>query len=316
MQKMVETMQDAQTAKVGILLFEGFSNLCLANAVEPLRAANTLSRRRLYDWQFLSLDQGTIRSSSGLPVQAERLSDSGDMLVVMPSYGHKVHDTAQCRRALRRAAANWKVLAGLDTGSWLLAASGLLEGATATSHWDILTELAEAFPSINVSNGRYVIDGKRVSSGGATTTLELMLELIRRAHGATLSLEVAALFMFGERDPATDPRFRQTTHRLVRAAAALMRRELEEPRDIASIARSLGTSRRNLETVFKQTTGQSPSRVYRNIRLAEARRWVEETNQGVAEIAVRCGYADPAAMTRAFKAQHGLTPRDLRARHA
>ena len=106
---------------------------------------------------------------------------------------------------------------------------------------------------------------------------------------------------------------RETPNRLVRTAATFMRRELEEPRDIASLARSLGTSRRNLETVFRQATGQSPAQVYRSIRLAEARRLVEQTRQGVAEIAVRCGYADPAAMTRAFKAEHGATPRDLRA---
>lgn len=302
-----------KTKHIALLLFPGFSALCLANAVEPLRAANSLARQRLYSWSFLGLQQDTIQSSSTMPVETQALSgQTGDYLFVMPSYGHLDHDTPQARRALRAAANRFGTLVGLDTGSWLLAAAGLLDGHTVTSHWDVLDTLEETFPDLTVSRARFVIDGNRASCGGATTTLDLMLALIEHHHGAPLALEVAALFMYGERDPRTDPDRRLPDHQAIRAAAALMRRNVEAPLRIGEIATTLGMGQRALELAFKSQTGQTPARLYRTIRLAEARRRIEQTRDSIAEIATRAGYADAAAMTRAFRAEFGETPTALR----
>lgn len=296
---------------VTILLFSDFSNLCLANAVEPLRAANTLARRDLYRWSFAGLAPGRILSSSGLPVQISlKLSDarSGDFLFVMPSYRHKEHATAGCMRTLRAARARFGLIAGLDTGSWLIAAAGLLDGRRATIHWDELTAFAETFPEVAVSEDRVVIDRDVASCGGATTTLELLLELIERDHGAALGLDVAALFMHGERDPKLDPTLRLSDDQIVRAAAAIMRRNLETPIRIADLAAALGLSQRALETRFRRSKQKTPASFYQLIRLAEARRLTEQTTLSIAEIADRCGYENAAAMTRAYKACFGATP--------
>lgn len=298
-----------------MLLFDGFSNLCLANAVEPLRAANTLARRTLYDWRFLSLGAEPVHSSSGLPVQATPLSSQskGAYLFVMPSYGHEALATPQTARALRAVATRFDTLVGLDTGSYLLAAAGLLNGHRATCHWDILTAASEAFPDVTFTEDRFTIDRNRASCGGATTTLELMLELIERRHGAALTLEVAALFMYGERAPSFDPDQLIPTHRSVKAAAALMRRHVEDPLGIDEIAASLNLSRRALELAFQTHAGNSPGQLYRAIRLSEARRRLEQTRDSVAEIALRSGYRDATAMARAFKAEFGMTPSAARA---
>ena len=314
------------TRIIAILLFDGFSNLCLANAVEPLRAANTLSGHVLYRWQFVSLSDAIVHSSSDLPVQPTRLADfgpdfgRGDYLFVMPSYGHRAHATPQCARALRAAAPRFEALVGLDTGSWLLAAAGLLDGRRATSHWDILTSLAETFPEVTVTEDRYLIDGDRLSCGGATTTLELMLDLIARHHGADLALQIGAMFMYGERASGQRaerhdrdvPAGRLSAPPLVRAAASLMRRHVEVPLSMAAIAKELNISQRGLEAAFHASTGQPPSMLYRKIRLAEARRWIEHSAISIAEVATRCGYKDASAMTRAFGRAYGVTPRALR----
>lgn len=302
-----------------MLLFDGFSNLCLANAVEPLRAANTLARAELYQWRFLSLGSAPVRSSSGLPVQATPLSSpqigphSGAYLFVMPSYGHEALATPATARSLRAAASRFDALAGLDTGAYLLAHAGLLDGRKATCHWDILGQAAEAFPDVTFTEDRFIIDGNRASCGGATTTLELMLELIERRHGAALSLEVAALFMYGERAPNLDPNHLIPTHRTVKAAAALMRRHVEEPLTIDAIASKLILSRRALELAFQAHAQMSPGQLYRSIRLSEARRRLEQTRDSVAEISLRSGYRDATAMARAFKAEFGISPSAARA---
>jgi transcriptional regulator GlxA family with amidase domain len=299
-----------KTKSISMLLFDGFSNFCLANAVEPLRAANTLARAPLYTWSFLSLGAEDLASSSGLPVTPQPMTSGhkGDALFVMPSYGHLALATPRTARALRAASHRFDLLVGLDTGAYLLAHAGLLDGHRATCHWDILDEAAEAFPQVRFTQDRHVIDGKRASCGGATTTLDLMLTLIERDHGAALAIEVAALFMYGERDPLTDPHRLVPTHRKIRAAAALMRRNVERPLPLGEVARGVGLSLRGLEAAFRTHAALTPARLYRSIRLAEARRRMEQTRDSVTEVALRAGYKDATAMTRAFKAEFGMTP--------
>ncbi len=302
--------------QIALLLFPNFSNLCLANAVEPLRAANTLSRRPLYQWHFVGLEPGPVLSSSMLPVTPEMaLSDlpGADYLCVMPSYGHRDFARPSILRRLRAAARRCDNLVGLDTGSLLLSAAGLMEGYRATSHWDVLTEFEETYPEVDVVTDRFVIDRNRLSCGGATTTMELMLELIARHHGPMLSLDVGALFMHGER-PGAGPYLPGVAgDRVVRAAAALMRRHLEQPLPIPEVARRLALSQRGLEHRCMTAAGRSPQSLYAVIRMAEAYRLVQDTALSVAEIAGRVGYGDASAMTRSFRREFGLSPRQLRA---
>jgi transcriptional regulator GlxA family with amidase domain len=230
----------------------------------------------------------------------------------MPSYGHTAHATPATLAALRACAPRHQMMVGLDTGSWLLGAAGLLDGYKATSHWDILGSLAERFPNIDVVEDRYVIDRNRASCGGATTTLDLMLALIGRAHGATLALNVAALFMHGERDPRLDPQARLPDDRILRAAAALMRRHIEQPLALSEIAKRLHMDQRRLQRICKEKAGTTPAQLYQSIRLAEAQRWLAQSRISVAEVAYRCGYGDATAMTRAFRRAVGQSPSQYR----
>ncbi|WP_299935276.1 GlxA family transcriptional regulator [uncultured Pelagimonas sp.] len=304
-----------KTRKIGVLLFEQFSNHALANAVEPLRAANSLARQNLYDWQFLGIENGTVTSSSGLPVTPDNTLTNhpgGDLLLVLPSYGFRDQGTPQTLRALRAARTRFKQIAGLDMGSWLLAKAGLLDGQRATIHWDELIHFAERFPEVEVREDRYIGQGPILSCGGASTTMELMLDLIGQHHGTMLRLEVAALFMHGERDPAEIAPVRMGDNQVVQAAVAIMRRTTEAPLPLEAIAKRLGLGLRAMEKHFISATGQSPRSVYLSLRLGVARRLVEQTRQSVTEIATRCGYEDPSALTRAFRREFGMTPRDMR----
>ena len=114
------------TQRFNVLLFDGFSNHCLANMVEPLRAANTLSRQPLYAWRVQSLDGQPVQSSSGLRVTPDAAlgQEAGDVLVVMPSYGFLRLDTPQVMRVVKSAARHHRKLAGLDcTPSTILSGS-------------------------------------------------------------------------------------------------------------------------------------------------------------------------------------------------
>ena len=297
---------------ISVLLFESFSNHCLANAIEPFRAANTISRKPLYSWQHVSLDGGTVTSSSGLPVATLSWAEAdprGDYLFVMPSYGFQDHASSRMGRLLRAARPRFGTLVGMDMGAWLLAEAGLLEGRKATLHWDEFNAFAERFPDVDAVEARFVVDRDLCSCGGASTTFELALELIKRHHSPMFALEVAALFMHGDKLDLQDPYKRLSADALVRSATALMRRTIEQPMPIHALAGQLKVDQRSLEEKFRAEVGMTPLAVYKAIRLREARRLVELTRLSVAEIAARCGYQNSSAMTRAYRQEFGLPPR-------
>ncbi|MGR3291393.1 MAG: GlxA family transcriptional regulator [Paracoccaceae bacterium] len=301
--------------RLGILLFDRFSNHCLANAMEPLRAANTLLGREVYQWDFLSLNGATATSSSGLPVSVNSAlaeAEPGEFLFVLPSYEFRDFVTPATIRSLRRAARKFKIIAGLDAGSWLLAAAGLLDGRRATIHWDETDAFREAFPDVDVRRSRLEIDGDLWTCGGAMTAFDLALRMIADTHGEALRLEVAALLMSGEIETQGGGLQVRPRSQLVFTAVAVMRENLEEPLSIPQIARQVGLSARKLEALFAADLGAGPQKAYRRIRLLAARRFVEQTGLSVAEIAVRSGYADPSALTRALREEFNTTPRKMR----
>ncbi|MDA5095049.1 helix-turn-helix domain-containing protein [Aliiroseovarius sp. KMU-50] len=298
---------------IDFLLFDRFSALCLANSVEPLRAANDLTGKRLYSWRFLTLDGKTVRSSSGMQVTAdERLTDArGDMLVSLPSYEYRSHATPDCRRALAAAARRYPVMAGFDTGAWLLAHAGLLDGFRATIHWEELGAFEEAFPEVEAVRERHVTDHSRITCTGALAAFDLTLDRIGAAHGAALRLEVAMLFMAPGAAPSVAPPIAKS--RTVGRALSAMRASIEEPVSLPEIARRAGCTLRELEQRVRTELGEPPSAIYRRIRLISARKGVLETNLPIAEVALRAGYENASAMTRAFKNEFSATPQQMRA---
>ena len=312
MQKWKNQTQEPQ--QIDVLLFDDFSALCLANTIEPMRAANRLLGWPAFHWRFLSLDNQSVTSSSGMSVSAHETFGAarGAMLVVMPSYGFADQANIETTRALREAAKRYDVIAGFDTGSWLLAAAGLLDGKTATIHWEELDRFAEAFPEVQALRQRSVTDGNRLTCSGAQAAFDLMLGIIAQRHGAALRIELASLFMSPERDTPQDVPMAQS--RAVELAVQMMQAHIEEPRSIGAIATAVGRHQKDLEQRMRAELGASPRQVYRRIRLLAARKLLREQAIPITEVALRVGYQNASAMTRAYRIEFGCTPRDERNR--
>ncbi len=296
-----------------LLLFDQFSNHCLANTVEPLRAANTLSQRTLYEWRFCTMDAQPVRSSSGMEVTPHvALGDArGSSLVVMPSYGVRALDHPNVIRPLARALARYDMLIGMDTGSWLLARAGALSGRRATIHWDVLDSFAEAFPDIDTVRDRFVVDGTRLTCSGAMAAFDLVAHLISEHHGPLLALEVAQLFMSHEATarPLNTP---IRAGRTVTRAIAIMQAHLDQPIAISTLARNLGCTQKTLEARVREAMQMTPQALYRRLRLNHALALLQGTDQPISEIAGRCGYDTPSALSRAFRATFDRTPSAVR----
>jgi transcriptional regulator GlxA family with amidase domain len=310
------TKTPSAPVRIAFVLFDSFSNLCLANCLEPLRAANTLGGRAAFAWQILTPGGAAVHSSSGLQVLPHgALSElsAADYVFVLSSYDYERHDGPETRRALVRAAARADTMVGLDAGPWLMAAAGLLDGRRATVHWDLIDDFAETFLEVRAERAHHLRDGPVMTCAGAMAALDLTLETISAHLGTAMRLDVEALFIHGEPPVGAPGEAEGARDPMVRRALALMREHLERPLPLAALARRLSCQPRTLDRRFRAGLGAPPGRVYRHLRLAAARRLIAETRLGIAEVAVRCGYDSPAALARAVRREYGRSPRALRA---
>lgn len=320
MNKLISTSSSPQS--FCFLLLPQFSNHCLANALEPLRAANMLSGKILYRWQLCSLAGDSVASSSGLEIRTPfRFAETknSDVLFLLSSYDYRRQTTPALTRMLQQKARTFAVIGGLDTGSYALARAGLLDGFRATIHWQEMEVFEEAFPRVKAVADRFVIDDNRITAGGATTSLDLVLHLIGDQHGEGLRLDVASLFIYDRPHPGGDPQRISPfstppgNSSAVARAIAVMESNLEEPLAIGEICRRANCNQRELERRFQSALAATPVSYYRHVRVAAARRMVFETDRRVAEIAVRTGFGSASALTRAFRQHYGDTPRHVRA---
>ncbi|MBC8267673.1 MAG: GlxA family transcriptional regulator [Rhodospirillaceae bacterium] len=311
------------TEHLGFLLLPKFSSLCLANALEPLRAANLIAGRPLYQWSLYSPDGKDVISSSGIttgPIKSLTEARDVDALFVVSSYDYRRQISKTLRRDLVGLSRHVSILGGLDTGSFILAEAGLLDNYLATIHWQELEKFEEAFHDVATLSDRFVIDRNRITAGGATTTLDLMLHLIRASHGEALRLEVAALFIYDGTHVAEDPQRPPPPIDSLPFPAdigpviALMETNIETPLKIGDIARRLGISQKKLERRIRRILNTTPVAYYQHIRLSAARSMALETVMPISEIAVRTGFSSASALTRAFAQHFSITPSDLRRR--
>lgn len=301
------------------LLFDGFSNMVLASAIEPLRAARDLSGKRLFSWQLVSLDGGPVTSSSKISIAVDLPLDrvgATDALVLVSGYGMRNLMDRESAQIVRRKVRGLPIIAGLDTGSWLLARIGLLTGRQATIHWMERDSLAEAFPEVAVVSVPYVRDGTYITCAGATGVLSWSLDLIGAKGGDALRFDVANMFDRENRENGSQAKpdlpDRLTDHALpdaLRRAIRAMRETAEQPVALSQIAERAALSLRSMDRLFHRHLGLSSGGYYRQIRLSHARALATETNLSLAEIASRSGFASPATLARAYRIQFGETVR-------
>jgi transcriptional regulator GlxA family with amidase domain len=307
--------------KVTLLVFSGSSIMCVASAVDPLRAANRIAGETLFDFRLVSVTGEAPVTTCGLPVAVAGRFDPAektDILAVVAGFGTQNYATAALLAGLRRATRSVRAVGGIEAGTWLVARTGLLDGRSATTHWEDMEDFAAAFPDVDVRPDRYVIDGPAFTSGGAAPTFDLMLHLIRSRLGMAMALDVASVFIYDQTRAATDAQPLVSLGRLdgydprLAQAIRMMEAHVEAPVPVAAIARRAGVTPRTLETIFSKSIGETPGAYYLRLRLTAARKLVTDTRVPLAEVAGRTGFSSAAAFSRAFSRTFGQAPVTLR----
>ena len=310
---------DPDPLEVELLVVPDATLMLVAALIEPLRAANRVLGRPQFGWRITTPDGVPAPTQAGIPIpSAGRFEARGTApLLVVASYNWQASAVPGLISRLSAAGRARPLVAGIESGAWLIARAGLLDGRRATTHWEDFEDFATAHPEVRTEARRFVIDGARVTTGGAGPALELMLTLIRRRLGYALSLEVARLFVTEQasrEDEAPALALARPQDAAVARAVAAMEAHLDEPLPIERVARIAGISARHLQTRFRRVFGVGPHAHYRALRLARARRLLIETEAPVFEVALRTGFSGPGALARAYARAHGETPGETRRR--
>ncbi|MGW5658850.1 GlxA family transcriptional regulator [Streptomyces sp. NPDC003758] len=256
-----------------------------------------------------------------VPCGPEALEDAGTVIVPAavedyePQLRGRLSDDV--RGALEHIPATAR-LASICTGSFVLAAAGLLAGRRATTHWKSCAELAALYPEIDVDpHVLYTDDRGVLTSAGVAAGIDLCLHMIRGDHGADIANAVARRTVVPpHRDggqaqyierPVPEPGDTSTA-----AARAYALRHLDEPLTLEDLACRAAMSVRTLTRKFRQETGVTPMQWLTQQRLQYARRLLERTDEPVDRVAARTGFGTGTAMRQHFRESLGVSPRAYR----
>ena len=302
---------------VGFLLMPEYTLSTFSNAVGILRMANRLSDRELYRWTLYSIDGEPVVSSAGLTIQvADSLPAAVDLslLIVCGGYQIKAHSTKPVIDCLRRLAKRKIPLGAICTGSYVLAAAGLLEGYQCTIHWENLASMREEFPRLKITSSLFVIDRDRYTCAGGISSIDLMLNLVASIHGHQLVQQISEQFTCDrvrtEKDAQRAPLqylIGASQPRLV-DAVLLMESNIEEPLTLDEVANYVGISRRQLERLFNRYLSRAPSRYYLELRLSRARLLLLQTSIPVIDVAITCGFSTAPHFSKCYSDLYGKPP--------
>lgn len=303
------------------LLVDKFSMFSLAAAIDTCRSANRLLGRDHYGWTTVSPDGDPVVASNGLPLKVDyAVADlpSADILFACVGLTVDFPGKSKALAALRSFGRRGGSLGALSVGSHLLAEAGQLEGHRCTIHWENRAGFMERFPDIDCTGNVFEIDRKRYTCAGGTTSIDLMLEIVRRDFGVNLANGVANQFQHerirsaGDRQRVGPERDLTGRSEKLKKIVELMADNLDDPFSAVQLARSAGLSVRQVERLFLRHLNVTPGRYYMRLRLERARELLRQTNMPILDVAIATGFTSHSYFAQSYRLQFGRPPSEER----
>ncbi len=316
--------------RVWFLVVPRTSMINIAGPWEVLGHANDLLGREAYRLEAYGPTAPAIRTRFGLVLGGlrplpSRLDHPPDVLVVA---GFSAADPTPADHAplvpwLRRQRSRIPTLVSICTGAFALAAAGILDGRRATTHWMHVDALRARVPGVRVvDEGIYVKDRGVWTSAGVTAGIDLALALVEEDHGHALAMDVAKRMVLFLRRSGHQAQFSSALRRQerepprLRDISTFVLEHIDESLPVERIAAEVGMSPRTLSRWCREHLDESPAELVRRLRLAEARRLLEETSLPLKDVTARTGLGDQSTLWRAFMHDLGVTPAEYRQRFA
>lgn len=205
-------------------------------------------------------------------------------------------------------------LASLCVGAFLLAATGLLDGHSCSTHWRAAEAFRKMYPNVELVTDRIITDESGIySSGGSFSSANLILYIIEKYAGREVAIHCAKVFQVdmdrnsqspfiifqGQRNHADEP---------VRKAQDFIERNFQEKITVDQLAGELALGRRSLERRFKKATSNTVVEYIQRVKIEAAKKWFENTRKNINEVMYEVGYSDTKAFRNVFKKITGLSP--------
>lgn len=308
---------------VAILAYDGLCTFEFGIAVEIFGLTRPEFDFPWYQHQIVAVDDGPMRAMGGIQV----LADGGMLLletartIIVPGWRDRQAPVPEALLvALRQAHARGARLLSICSGVFVLAATGLLDGHRATTHWRYTGELAERFPNILVDpDVLYVDSGQLITSAGSAAGIDACLHLVARDFGTQVANSVARRLVMSPQRTGGQAQFipapvsaspRSDLSRVMQWA----RERLHQPLEVRDLASEAAMSERTFLRRFTEASGLSPKTWLQHQRLARARELLESTSANTEQIAERCGYRSVESFRVAFRSVVGVPPSVYRER--
>lgn len=273
-----------------------------------------------FDVKIATLDGNAVMATNQVPITPHCSVNEIDHadLIVIPSQGFQpvIQDDALFKRAewLKKSYRKGSDLASVCTGAFTLAATGLLDGKMATTHWGAAQAFKNAFPKIQLRTDLMVTDeGRLFCGGGMTADLNLTLYLINKYCGREVALQCSRCTLI-DLDRLSQSPFSvfipEKNHQDLKILKIQERIEtnFNHSFSIESLAKKSGMSQRNLNRRFKAATGESVVKYLQLVRIEAAKKELEDGRRSFDEVSFHVGYENVSFFRRIFKKATGLSP--------
>ena len=307
---------------VVVLAYDGLCTFEFGVAVEVFGLPRPELGADWYRFAVASVDAGPLRATGGVRLMVDgglELLAEADIVVVPGWRGSDAPVPEALCTALRAAWARGCRLLSICSGVFVLAATGLLDGRKATTHWRYTDTLRQRFPAIEVLDDVLYHDaGLLLTSAGSAAGIDLCLYLIREDYGLEVANSVARrLVVQPHRDGAQPqqllrPVARQRESQTLGQLFDFLHQNLTVNHDTASLAKRAGMSPRTFLRRFTDCTGTTPARWILNERLLRARDYLENSPLSVEWIAEQTGFGSAALFRHHFRHMYCLSPSQYR----
>ncbi|MDL5352030.1 helix-turn-helix domain-containing protein [Microbacterium sp. zg-YB36] len=277
-----------------------------------------------FDFRIVTPDPGAVPSKIGFSINVDEdlaFADEADLLVISPVPYERWHDNdPRVLDVVRRAVARGAWVLSVCSGSFVLAAAGVLDGRRATTHWMYADQMARMYPKIDVDpDVLYVQDGRIITSAGTAAGLDACLHLLRQELGAEMTNTIARRMVIAPQRDGGQAQFIAkplplAANQSLAPVTDWMIANLREDLSVEQLAARAHMSPRTFARRFKADHGATPAAWLSRQRLIHAQRLLEKTDFGLDRIADESGFGSAAVLRQNFARTLGLTPTAYRAR--
>jgi len=310
-----------------MVALRGVQLLDVSGPLDVFAEANTQVGYQAYQLVVASPKPGPIHSSSGVRLMPDRVIGRDvmtpiDTLLVAgrPNAAEGLLE-ADVIDWLREQAPRARRFGSVCSGAFFLAAAGLLDGHRVTTHWAVASQLRERYPDVIVDEDAiFLSDGPLRTAAGVTAGLDLALALVEEDLGREVAIRVAGQLVMYFKRPGGQMQFSRKGEAVPAGRSALQ--ELQRwitahpalDHSVENLARRMDLSPRHFSRLFHREIGVTPATWVEQVRVAAARRLLEQGNQSPKRVAAGCGFADADTLRRVFARNVGVTPAEYRKR--